>query len=303
MNRRQVAYFLAIAEAGSLSRASERLHVAQPALSARLKELEASLGVRLFERHSRGVALNAHGQTFLPHARSIEAAFKSAAEALREDRKSLVQAISIGVTPAIGVTILPALLDIVCVGDETIEWKVEQAAALPLITMLVEGKIEAALIYHNPNHARLRCVPLFSEDMVLVGSPSVLGPFNHDIPFSDVGQFDLVLDQKTHLLRQVIDTTATNNRVDLNVRAEVNPLSAKRRLLERGCCTIIPQNAFAKEIEDGAYVARRIVAPRLPVTLFLLSQAQIQEARLDTILSAVSMGIKKAGVSSYLPQV
>jgi len=83
----------------------------------------------------------------------------------------------------------------------------------------------------------------------------------------------------------------------------VNPLSAKRRLLERGCCTIIPQNAFAKEIEDGAYVARRIVAPRLPVTLFLLSQAQIQETRLDTILSAVSMGIKKAGVSSYLPQV
>lgn len=301
MNRRQVTYFLAIAEAGSFSRASARLHVAQPALSARLNELESSLGLRLFERHSRGVDLTAHGLIFLPHARSIEAAFKSAEEAVRGDHKSLAQAISIGVTPAIGVTILPALLDIASVADKKIDWNVQQAAALLLINMLVDGKLEAALMYHNPNHSGLRIVPLFSEDMVLVGLPSVLGPCSGDIPFKEVGQFDLVLDQKTHLLRQVIDTAAASNRVELNVRAEVNPLPAKRRLLERGCCTIIPQNAFAKDIEDGVYVARRIVAPRLPVTLFILFQFQIKETRLNLILSAVSMGIKKAGVSSYLP--
>ena len=48
--------------------------------------------------------------------------------------------------PAVGVTILPALLDITSVEDENIEWNAQQAAALPLISMLVEGKIEAALI-------------------------------------------------------------------------------------------------------------------------------------------------------------
>ena len=99
MNRRQVTYFLAIADAGSLSRASNRLHVAQPALSARLNELEASLGVRLFERHSKGVTLTAQGQSFLPHARAIEAAFESAAEAMARDRKQESHIISIGVTP------------------------------------------------------------------------------------------------------------------------------------------------------------------------------------------------------------
>ena len=146
-------------------------------------------------------------------------------------------------------------------------------------------------------------MPLFSEDIVLVGLPSILGDASKDIRFGELGKFDLVLDQKTHLLRQVIEEAAAKKRVKLNVRAEVNPLPAKRRLLDKGFCTIIPQNAFARDIEAGAYVARRVVSPRLPVTLYLLFQAKGSQAKLNIILAAVSMGIKKAGVSSYLPSM
>jgi LysR family nitrogen assimilation transcriptional regulator len=300
MNRKQVIYFLAIAQAGSLSKASARLRVAQPALSARLSELEASLGVRLFDRHARGVTLTAHGRTFFPLAQNIEAAFETASAALRVDDPDDEQIISLGVTPAIAVTILPALLDVISVDERKIEWNAQQAAALPLIELLLDGKIEAALIYHNPNHKGLRCVPLFSEDMVLVGLPSVLGDSRNDIPFQKLSMYDLVLDQKSHLLRQVIEQVAKKKNVRLKVQAEVNPLPAKRRLIEKGCCTIIPQNAFAHEIEIGSYVARGIVAPRLPVTLFLLLRANASEARTKVILSAVLAGLKKVGVPSHL---
>lgn len=69
MELRQLKYFVAACEAGSLLKASARLHVAQPALGQQITALEAELGARLLERSSRGVALTETGKVFLDYAR------------------------------------------------------------------------------------------------------------------------------------------------------------------------------------------------------------------------------------------
>jgi DNA-binding transcriptional LysR family regulator len=66
---RHLRYFAAIAEEGSFTAAAERLWVAQPRLSTQIRRLEAELGVRLFERHTRGVTLTPAGTLFLERAR------------------------------------------------------------------------------------------------------------------------------------------------------------------------------------------------------------------------------------------
>ncbi|TKD50672.1 LysR family transcriptional regulator [Sphingomonas baiyangensis] len=66
---RQLRAFLAIAETGSIGRAAERVHLTQPAISRTLAEMERRLGHRLFERHARGMAPTAAGETLLPYAR------------------------------------------------------------------------------------------------------------------------------------------------------------------------------------------------------------------------------------------
>jgi DNA-binding transcriptional LysR family regulator len=75
----QLRGFVAVAESGHLTRAADRLHVSQPALSAQVKAVEDELGVTLFERTPSGMALSAAGRQLLPHAQAVLAA----AQALR----------------------------------------------------------------------------------------------------------------------------------------------------------------------------------------------------------------------------
>jgi DNA-binding transcriptional LysR family regulator len=83
VERRQLEFFLAIAEAGSFTRAASRLHVAQPSLSASVKGLEDELGTQLFERHGRGVRLTEAGEALVEPARRTVRSFSLAAGAVR----------------------------------------------------------------------------------------------------------------------------------------------------------------------------------------------------------------------------
>jgi DNA-binding transcriptional LysR family regulator len=89
LDLRQLEFFVAVAGELSFTRAAERLHVAQPWLSAEVRKLEAGLGYSLFDRSTRHVALTAEGRDLLPHARAVlerVAAYEVAAQALLRGR-------------------------------------------------------------------------------------------------------------------------------------------------------------------------------------------------------------------------
>src|SRR3982074_3055485 len=82
LDLRPLRYFVAVAEEGQVTRAAERLHLAQPALSQALSKLEAGLRVKLLERHARGVSLTPAGKAFLQKLRGALAAMDDAQDAV-----------------------------------------------------------------------------------------------------------------------------------------------------------------------------------------------------------------------------
>src|ERR1700760_3914191 len=96
MELRHLRYFVAIAEERSFTRAAERLWVAQPGLSSQIRRLESELGIRLFDRHTRGVRLTPAGDLFLERARVALAAADDARATGRDLELGLAGAVRLG---------------------------------------------------------------------------------------------------------------------------------------------------------------------------------------------------------------
>src|SRR4029453_8955591 len=110
MELRHLRYFVAIAEEHSFTRAAERLWVAQPGLSSQIRRLESELGVRLFERPTRGVDLTDAGELFLERARATLAAADLARATGRDLEAGVVGTVRLGLASETPAPVTPSLL-------------------------------------------------------------------------------------------------------------------------------------------------------------------------------------------------
>ncbi|MBO9353509.1 LysR family transcriptional regulator [Bordetella petrii] len=110
MELRHLLSFIVVAEEQSFTRAAHRLHIAQPPLSQRIRELEAELGARLFERSTRKVALTSAGQVFLDHVRTLPSQIDVAVQACRRAQRGETGKLRLGYTGRASQAQLPPLL-------------------------------------------------------------------------------------------------------------------------------------------------------------------------------------------------
>jgi len=107
---RQIQYFIAVAEQGSITRAAQNLSISQSSVTEALKELETDLGVELFDRHPRGLTITHNGHQFLRHATKILASVSDARASFSNNRNQPSGTLNIGVTSLVAGYVLSDLL-------------------------------------------------------------------------------------------------------------------------------------------------------------------------------------------------
>lgn len=268
MELRQLRYFVAVSEAGSLLQASGRLHVAQPALGQQIAALEADVGARLFERSSKGMALTEAGQLFLTHAKVVLMDAERARLAVRETLSVPQGEVSIGLPTTVA---LAATLPILIACRERlpgVRLKLVEAYSGFLREWLLAGRLDIALLYGDTQEPGLSKQTLLDDRLVLVTSHSG-ARLPRKLPLQRLPEWPLVLPGVEHGLRRIIDDACAPHGLVLDVVAEIESLGSVKRAVEAGIgSTILPAVSVAEEVAtgrlrtvviDSARMSRRVV--------------------------------------------
>ncbi|MEV7095955.1 LysR family transcriptional regulator [Amycolatopsis sp. NPDC051045] len=146
MELHQLAYFVAVAEEGNFTRAAERLHVAQPGVSAQVRRLERELGQELLDRSGRTVRLTDVGAAALPHARAALAAVQGVREAVEELAGLVRGQVAIGAVTSAGPVGLPDLLAGFHERYPAVEITLSEANSDTMLAALRDGRLDLAVV-------------------------------------------------------------------------------------------------------------------------------------------------------------
>jgi DNA-binding transcriptional LysR family regulator len=198
MELRHLRYFVAIAEERSITRAAERLWIAQPGLSTQIRRLEAELGIKLFERHTRGVDLTNAGELFLERARTALAAAEEARATGSNLEAGLVGSVRVGTASEAPARIVPLLLAALGRDRPDVEVTVFESHGGTLLRDLRDGRLDALIAPSVFRSAELRSLRLGSEPWVVLVGPghglATPGPIDaselHGVPIVITGHRD-----------------------------------------------------------------------------------------------------------------
>ena len=203
MELRHLRYFVAVARRLNFSRAAEDLHVAQPAISQQIRALELELGVQLFDRMGRRVALTRAGEVLLPHANQVLAAVELAANEVRELGHLSRGSASLGAPPTVSTHLLPARLTHFRTLYPGLDVALREAGTESLLKLVEDGQLDLAIVTADGLPAAVERLPYLEEDYVL--AVSALHPLSRkkDVRLADLANEPFILFPTGYKLREV----------------------------------------------------------------------------------------------------
>ncbi|QJE73369.1 LysR family transcriptional regulator [Aerophototrophica crusticola] len=176
MDSTDLAFFAAVAEEGGISAAARRLHCVQSNVTARIRALEAALGVPLFHRNGRGVVPTRAGEVLLPHARKVAAALADARSALRDlmDPATPRGPLAIGSMETTAAVRLPAVLMAFHRAHPDVELTLHTGPTGLLLGEVAGYRLDAALVAGPVEHPDMVAEPLGVEEMVVATAANAI---------------------------------------------------------------------------------------------------------------------------------
>jgi LysR family nitrogen assimilation transcriptional regulator len=280
---RQLRYFMAIYEAGSVTKASARLLVAQSALSQQLAHLEDELGVPLFTRSPQGVTPTAFGQELYHHSQEILQRVGSAVESVRQLGRNPTGTVTVGMPESISAVLGLALLQSVKQCFPGIQLLLTEDMSANLKARLREVKLDLAILVDDGMNDGLSVVPLVVERLALVsqaaGQPDT-------VTLADALAHPLALLDARDRIRGSIESAARAAGLQVaSLLSEVSSLTVIKSAAVQGlAATILPLSAVALEVSQGILHAQEITHPAVQCTVALYTR---NDALIDLAAASV----------------
>jgi len=286
MELRHLRYFVAVAEAGSLTVAAEQtLHTSQPSLSRQIRDLEGEVGAQLLTRRARGIELTPAGRAFLDHARSVLLQVEAAGEAARRVAHPAKPRFSMGFLTGHELTWMPEALQILRHELPNIDVMISSQYSPLLADGLSKGKIDAAFLRREKGLPDLAFRLLVKEPLV------VILPGDHRLaalkaigPRDLVGETFVAVSNTAPALRVVIDNYLKQSGTKIRPTHEADHLAMGMSLIAstRGV-GLLP--AYAQNFLPSSVTSRPIKGDTPTIELVLGYKKSNESPILKLLLS------------------
>jgi LysR family transcriptional regulator, nitrogen assimilation regulatory protein len=274
MNLNQLEYFVHTAEMGSLSKAAIVLNIAQSALSRQIRLLEADLHVTLLLRNGRGVVLTEAGKRLFDHSIAILQLVSRVREDIDATRDEPVGRIVVGLPPTMGRMLTLPLVE----GFKRVLPKARLAIVEGLSTHLAEwvstGRVDIGLLHNPESQESLEIIPVLQEPLVLVSPAGSKVSRKATVNFEDLIHYPLIVPERAHAIRKLIETQAALTGLKLQVAWEISSVRSILDLVRAGHGhAVLSRNAITIDQQPEAFILRPLAQPQLMSTLCLAISA------------------------------
>lgn len=267
----QLRTIIHVSELGSLSKASDRLNIAQPALSRQVRMLEEELGVRLFDRHGRGMVVTEAGQDVIRHAHRVLGELEEIRGCVSDDNAPLRGHVSIGMPPTVADILTEPLVKVFSEKHPEATLRIVSAYSAYLLDWLHRGDVDVAILFEAKSARSLRSTHLLEEMLHLIGPASAnLSPLQ-PVRFADLADQRMLLPSGGHELRKILEDSSRDAGFELQVSVEADSYSTLKDLVKSGYgMTILPIAPIHQDLQSGALSHAPLINPS-PVRRLMIS--------------------------------
>ena len=277
MNLKQLEYFVRVAELGSFSKAARVLGIAQPALSRQVRALETELRETLLLRDGRGVRMTEAGKRLFEHGVGILQLVARAREDLDASRDEPTGRIVVGLPPSIGRRLALPLIETFKRELPRARLAIVEGLSTHIAEWIATGRVDVGLLHNPEPQPELETTPVLEEPLGLVSPvdgrgrrPKAAAP----VPLRELGAYPLVVPERSHAIRRLLETHAARAGVKLDTAWEVSAVPAIIDLVAAGHGhAVLTASAIAESGQAARLVFRPIVEPPLVTQLALAVSA------------------------------
>ena len=259
---RQFETFYWIVRLGGFHAAAARLNLTQPTISARIKELERSLGVRLFDRNGRNVRLSAVGAVVLDRVEKVLLSVDDLRARFRAE-DPLRGLLRLGAPDSFALMCLSELLSVLERTHPELKVAVTVDNAMALAQRLEDGALDLAYIVHARSYPRLQAEPLGAQEITFVASPRLELPHRTLTP-RDLAQHHIFTNPAPSNLSSVLTSWFRGSGLSPARLSTCNSLPVIANLIAEGVgISLLPDGIVEERVAHGA-LRRLRVRPQLP---------------------------------------